>query len=157
MEAATAAAAPMPKKDLPVLMPERIGLSEDKRHDWIVDLPITVTLEQALEPSFWAHVSAQMDPLDHIELRAEDGSWVAYLIVSFCERNYAKVVLDRKIQLDNSQEVPLSTIRHKVEWKGPHMKWCVIRTKDNALLQEGMRDKGMAYQWMQDHERTLGR
>lgn len=143
------------KKSIPVLMPERIGLSEDKRHDWVVDLPMTVTLEEALEPSFWAHVSAQMEPLDHIEVRSEDGSWVAFLIVSFCERNYAKVVLDRQVKLDDNQEVPLATVKHKVEWKGPHLRFCVIRIADAALLQQGMRDKQAAYQWMTEHEKTL--
>lgn len=145
------------KKQSPVLMPDRIGLAEDKRHDWVVDLPMTVSLEQAMEPSYWAHVAAQMDPLDHIEVRAEDGSWVAYLIVSFCERNYAKVVLDRRIQLGDDREVPLTSQKHKLDWKGPKMMWCVIRTSDGAVLHEGERDKAIAYQWMQDHEKTMQR
>jgi len=145
------------KKQSPVLMPDRIGLADDKRHDWVVDLPMSVTLEQAMEPSYWAHVAAQMDPLDHIELRAEDGSWVAYLIVSFCERNYATVVLDRQIKLGDDREVPLSTIKHRVDWKGPQMRWCVVRVSDSALLHQGEREKGAAYQWLQDHEKTLQR
>lgn len=152
METATAV-----KKSMPVLMPDRIGHAEDKRHDWVVDLPITVTLEQALEPSYWAHVAAQMEPLDHIELRSEDGAWVAYLIVSFCERNYAKVVLDRVIKLESSDEVPLSTVKHKVEWKGPSLKFCVIRVSDSQLLQSGMREKHTAHAWMIEHEKTLAR
>ena len=115
------------KKQSPVLMPDRVGLAEDKRHDWVVDLPMTVTIEQALEPSYWAHVASQMDPLDHIELRAEDGSYVAYLVVAFCERNYARVVLDRVVKIEESREAPLSSQKHKVDWKGPAMKWCVIR------------------------------
>ena len=145
------------KKSMPVLMPERMGLSEDKHHDWVVDLPLTVTLEQALEPSFWAHVAAQMEPLDHIEVRSEDGSWIAFLIVSFCERNYAKVVLDRKVVLNDDHEVPISTVKHKVEWKGPHLKWCVIRVADSQPLQQGMRDKQTAFTWMTEHEKTLAR
>jgi len=145
------------KKQNPVGMPERMGLAEDKRHDWVFDLPVGLKIEDVLEPSYWAHLASQMDPLDHIEVRAEDGSWVAYLVVAYCERNYAKVKLDRLVKLEDDQEAPITSIKHKVEWKGPHMKFCVIRLSDSAVLQQGMRDKAMANQWMVEHEKTLSR
>src|SRR3990167_9140526 len=91
------------KKESPVLMPERFGLAETKRQDWVANLPMTVTLQQALDSSYWAHVADIMQPLDHIELRAEDGSWVADLIVADCERNYAKFVLKSITKLDEDQ------------------------------------------------------
>lgn len=143
------------KKSIPVLMPDRMGHAEDKRHDWVVDLPMNVSLEQAMEPSYWAHVAELMDPMDHIELRAEDGSYVAYLIVSMCERNYARVVLDRKVALQQEKEVPIDSIKHRVEWKGPSMRWCVIRNSDNQVLRQEERSKEDAARWLSEHERTL--
>jgi len=144
-------------KDIPVLMPERFGASEEKRHDFVVDLPISVTLEQAMDPGFWAHVAHEMIPLDHIELRAEDGSWVADLIVAFCERNYAKVVLKSITKLDEDQVAPASSIKHKIEWKGPHLKYSVIRTADSKVMQSQMRTRDEATQWLTAHEKTLER
>jgi len=145
------------KKEQPVIMPDRVGLAEHKRHDWVVDVPLGVTVEQATEPAFWAHVAAQMDPLDHIELRAEDGSWVAYMIVAYCERNYAKVVLDRVVKLEANHEIPMASRKHSVEWKGPHLKWSVIRMSDREVLKSGMSSKGEAANWMTEHEKTIGR
>ena len=145
------------KKDIPRLMPERFGQAENMRHDFVVDLPIKVTLEQALDSGYWSHVADQMQPLDHIELRAEDGSWVADLIVAFCDRNYAKVVLKNITKLDEDRSAPISSIKFKVEWKGPHLKYSVIRTSDDQVLRHDMRTRIEAEQWMADHEKTVER
>ena len=144
------------KKSLPVIMPARFGLAESKRNDWIADIPSGVTLEDVMEPSYWAHVGEQMQPLDHIEVRAEDGSWIAYLLVKMCERNYAKVALDRIVKLEVSAEAPVESIKHKVEWKGPHHRFVVIRTADSQMLQNGFATRDLAAAWLKDHEKTVG-
>ena len=164
MEAAlateTPAAAPAPhnpRRTTQILMPDRMSLRENTVQDWVVDLPVTATLDDALEPSFWAHNADRMQPSDQIILRAEDGSWIAYLVVAYCERNYAKVVLDRCIKLDADTTAPVTTIKHFVQWKGPRLKYCVIRTADSALLKEGCLTKDEASSWMRDHENTMRR
>ena len=139
----------------PVLMPERMALRETVINDFVVDLPMSVSLEQALEPSYWAHVSDQMHPGDHVLLRAEDGSWVANLVVAYCERSFAKMRLDRLLKLDADTDTPTETIKHKVDWKGPRLKYCVIRTSDSALLKQECVTKDEAISWMRDHERTV--
>ena len=144
------------RKSLPTCMPERIGLAENKRHDWVVDVPISVCLEDVMEPSYWAHVSAEMDPLDHIEVRSEDSSWVADLIVQFCERNYAIVVLKQLVKLDPTTEVPITSIKHKVEWKGGIHRWSVIRLADSQMLQSSFKSKELAHAWLIEHEKTVG-
>lgn len=143
------------KLSRPVMMPERIGLAEDKRNDWVATLPHGVTLAEAMDPSYWAPVADTFTPLDHIELRAEDGSEVHFLIVRYSERNYAYVHLDRTVKLVVDQEAPVSSINHKVEWKGPHLQYAVIRTSDSKMLQSGMRKKDDAIAWMTQHEKTL--
>ena len=58
-----------------------------------------VTLDEIQVPGFWAHMAAYLRPYDHIEARADDGTWVAYLIVTGCDRTWARVVLDRVVKL----------------------------------------------------------
>ena len=143
------------KKQSPVVMPDRMVLAEHKRQDWVVDLPVGVTLEMAMEPGYWAHVAAQMEPLDHVELRADDGSWVAFLIVRYCERSYAIVHLVSRVDLAGPTDAPSSTQKHRVEWKGGAMKHCVIRNADGAVLHQGERDKQAAVNWMIEHEKSM--
>lgn len=139
------------KKQSHVLMPERFALVEEKQAQFVVDIPANVTLQDVIEPGFWAHVAEQMHPLDEIKVRAEDGSWIAYLVVAWCERNYAYVVLDRKIDLNVSKEAPVNSVKHRVDWKGPHMKYCVIRNSDNKMLREGETKDG-ATRWLREYE-----
>ena len=154
-EAAVAVPKKANGKDHAVLMPDRFGEAEFKRHDWVVDVPVGVSVEQLLDPAFWAHVASQMDPFDHIEARAEDGSWIAYLVVRICERNYAKVSIDRVLEFsDQVAEAPVST-KHKIEWKGPHHKYVVIRLADSQAVQSGFKSRYDAETWMRQHERGM--
>lgn len=157
MQTAAAVAAPQEKKGAPILMPDRFGVAEFKRTDHVADLPLSVTLEQAMEPSYWAHVAADMSPGDHIELRAEDGAWHAYLIVAYCERNYAKVVLDRVVKMLVDTSIPISSQKHRVDWKGNLHKHSVIRLSDSEIIKDGFRTKEEAAIWMAEHEKTVGR
>lgn len=141
-------------KNSPVLMPERMGLAESKRHDWVVDAEFGTTVEQLLEPSYWSHVAVRMVPGDHVEVRAEDFSWVAYLVVHYAERTYAKVVIDRVVKIADSTEIPVVSIKHKVEWKGPHHKFAVIRISDAQMLHSGCKTRGEADDWLRNHEKA---
>lgn len=143
------------KKGAPVIMPDRCGLREDKQHDWVIDLPMAVSLEQAMDPAFYSHVAEQMEAGDHITLRPEDFSWIAYLVVTASGRNYAKVHLIQKEEFDSNQEIPTQSQQHRIEWKGPHLRYCVIRIDDAKLLNSGSKKKSEAYAWLQEYERTM--
>ena len=140
-----------------VCMPERCGLAEHKRHDWIIDAQLGVTVEQIQEPSYYAHIAKDFSPFDHIEVRAEDGAWIAYLIVLFAERSYAHVKLDRVIAIEEQDVAPAVSLKHKVEWKGPHHRWAVIRLSDSQMLQSQLQTKFEAETWMKEHERAMER
>jgi hypothetical protein len=142
------------KKSVPSLMPDRMGLAEDKRHDWVVDVPVTVSREEILEPSYWAHVAAQMQPLDHIEARWEDGSKIQYLIVAMCEKNYAVVKFDRELTLEQEAQAPSGAEKHRVEWKGPRLMWSVIRLSDSQIIHNGEKSRDLATAWMMEHEKS---
>ena len=135
-----------------VLMPERFGLVGQKQNVFIADIPMDVKLDQLLEPSYWAHVADQMQPLDEVKARMEDGSAIHYLVVGWCERNFAHVKLDRTVELRVDKEPPASSVKHRVEWKGMHQKYCVIRQRDSAILREGELSKDSAARWMREYE-----
>lgn len=142
-------------KSKPVLMPDRFGEAEFKRHDWVADVEVGITLDDVMEPSFWAHNAVKMSPYDQIQVRAEDGTWIAYLVVMFCERNWARVMLDRVLKVQQNTEAPTESIAHRIEWKGPHHKFGVIRTKDSEMLHSGFVTKDEAAVWLKNHEKAL--
>ena len=136
-----------------ILSPARIGLADAKRQDWVVDAEEGTTVSDVLDPVYWSHVSASMQPYDRIDVRLETGEWLLELIVMGVGRNWAKTFLAAKHELQPVDDAPPS-VKHKVEWKGPHLKHCVIRLADGEVIAKGMSEKTEAIAWMANHERV---
>ena len=143
-----------PKRSV-MMQPTRMKLAQYERQDWIANAEPHHTIEDILKPGYWSHMAAQMVPYDHIEVRAEDGSWVAYLLVVQSDRLWAKVVLTSKIDLVSADEMPSATPQHKVEWKGPQRRFGVVRTDDSEVVRDGFQTKDEARLWMREHEQTI--
>ena len=135
-----------------VLNPQRIGLAEQLRQDWVVNAEEGTTVKDVLETGYWAHIAAQLQIYDHIEVRLETGEWVLELIVLDVGRNYARVYLTQRYDFaEVRMDTPTNAITHKVEWKGPQRKHVVVRLSDSAALQEGFSSKAEAAAWMENH------
>lgn len=135
-----------------VLNPQRIGLAEQLRQDWVVNAADGTTVQDVLDTGYWAHMASQLQIYDHIEVRLETGEWVLQLIVLDVGRNYARVYLAEKYDFaEVRMDTPTNAITHKVEWKGPQRKHVVIRLSDSAALQEGFSSKTEAMAWMENH------
>lgn len=144
-----------PKKREVILVEPRLGLAEHKRQEWVVDAEEGTTMEDIVQPHYWAHVAGRFNPNDRIEVRLETGDWIADLIVVSAARNWARVHVAAFHDLaGESTDVPRSAIKHRVVWKGGHKKHCVLRIADGALIQEGLQTKALAEEWMVNHERV---
>jgi hypothetical protein len=124
-------------------------------------IPIGVTLEQILKPAFWAHHAVKLKPMDEIRARAEDGTWLAYLVVLDCSRTWAKVahlamhnLTTRDVSLTQAslQELADFIAGHKVVHRAQH-KWSVVRKVDNAVVSEGHEQKDAAEKALEKHAR----
>ena len=142
-------------KSAAMIHPTRMKIAEYERNDWIVNAELTHTIDDILRPGYWAHMAQQMQPYDHIEVRAEDGAWIAELIVVETDRSWAKVILTRKYDLVPTESLPEAEPLHKVEWKGPQHRYCVIRLSDGERVQSEFKTKEAAAEWMKNHERIV--
>jgi len=140
-----------------VLHPSRMGGSEYLRQDWVCTAEQGTQIEDLLDPAYWAHVSAQFKPYDHVEVRIDDGTWLVQLLVLEASRNWARVHLlqEHKLTTSDVSQTQATAPKHKVEWKGPHLKHCVIRIADSEVVKDGISDKRDAYLWMNNHEKVL--
>ncbi len=122
-----------------------------------VHAEVGVTLEQILEPSYWAHIAPKLTAYDEIRVITDDEQWVAYLLVLFAERNFAKVKVDRVIKIDENAVSEYQSDKLKVDWKGAHQKFSVIRLSDSKIIHSGCKTRDEATQWMRQHEKTIER
>jgi hypothetical protein len=139
-----------------MLDPQRIKLAEVVRRDWVFTAEVGTTVEDLKDPNFWALAALQLSQFDHVEVRMETGEWVAELMVAECERTWARMHLLQVHDFGGPSAEPASaTGKYRVEWKGVHRKFAVIRNSDATVLKEGM-SKADANLWMSNHERTAG-
>lgn len=147
------------QKRATVLHPSNMNLAEQWRQDWIINVPDGDSLDDVLNPGYWAHacIEKPMQQFDRIEARAENGEWVADLIVVAVGRNWVTMHLVKKHDLTvGVDKVPEVKSGFEVVFKGPR-KFCVKRLSDDALIQEGIATKLEAYTWVENHERMIAR
>lgn len=124
-------------------------------------IPNGVKPEDLLVPSFWAHHALKMKPLDEIRAHAEDGTWVAYLLVLDCSRTWVKVkqlglhflgTADVALTQASEADVDAFKAQHEVKHRGPHA-WSIVRKADGAVLEQGIKVKDEAIAWLDKHAR----
>jgi len=138
------------------LHPMQMRVAEYERIVYVADIAFGVSLDEILAPGFWAHVATKLPPYTQIEARSEDGSWIAYLIVTGSDRTWARVAVDRVVNLTTKDVSETQATSHEVKWKGPALKYAVIRLSDNAVVLSGFRQREEAIRALQEHERVIG-
>ena len=134
-----------------------------QRYDAVV--PQGITPEALLEPAFWAHHAVKLRPMNEIRARAEDGTWIADLVVLDCSRTWAKVAVLAVHRLTTADvartqaseaEVKTMISQHSVMFNQGR-KWHIVRKGDRAVVQDQIGEKEAATAWLEKHVRaTLG-
>ena len=138
-----------------ILNPQRMGLAEQKRQDWVVDAEEGTNIEDVLQPSYWSHMASQMQPYDHIEVRLETGEWILDLIVTSLGRNWAAVFVANKYEMSKALEAAPPAAKYIVKWRGPAHKFCIVRVLDSETIQEGHMTADDAKAALTQYEKTV--
>lgn len=134
-----------------VLDEPRIKLAEFERQAFVANASEGTTVNDVLEPAYWSYVASKLKPYDRIEVRLDTGEWLLELLVLGCDRNWARVHLLHKHELGPVEADMPKAKKHRVEWKGPQLKWCVIRNSDDETIFKGL-EKADAFGQMTAHE-----
>jgi hypothetical protein len=137
-----------------ILNPQRMGLAEHLRQQWMVNAEEGTTVEDVLDPQYWSHMAAQLQPYDRIDVLLETGEWLLELLVINRGRNWAQIHLLHKYDLEQRSETMPAAQKHRIEWKGPQRKHAVIRIADSQVIQDGFSSKLEAGVWLANHEKV---
>ncbi|MEK9755345.1 MAG: hypothetical protein VW338_19315, partial [Rhodospirillaceae bacterium] len=77
-------------------------------------------------------------------------------IVTGSDRTWARVAVDRVVKLTTKDVAETQAMKHRVDWKGPVLKYAVVRTSDGAVVKSGFRERGEATHALAEHERITG-
>lgn len=137
-------------------VPNRVQSAEHGRNVHLFTAESGEHPEDFLRDEFWGLVSKNFSPGDHVEIRTDDMIfWGEYLVLA-ADRTWAKLHPLREIKLPSASSRQVSP-EYKVEWKGPHKKYCAIRIKDSSIVHEGEQERAGAERWLEGYVRTIGR
>lgn len=139
---------------VPMLRDSRIKLIEFARQTHHVVPEDGTKFEDILKEVFWSMVAYKFKPSDIIEVHAEDGSYYAQLYVRACGSNWAKVSPILVARFEDEVKAPDSD-EFKIEWKGPHRKFAVIRISDNECIKDGFELRELAANYMKSHQKMM--
>ena len=125
-------------------------------------IPKEFTPEQLVEPGFWAVHATRFKAFDEVRARAEDGTWMARLLVLETGRTWVRMkqlefhnlgtqdeALTRVAQRETEDQRKLYDVKHR----GPR-GWSVVRKADSQVMHEGAQTKEAADGWLTQHLNT---
>ena len=110
---------------------------------WSATLEKGTPFEDCLNDEFWANKAADMHVGDRIWVAVDDEKFDAELRVSSLRTVGAGVVFNRAsvVVLRLTEITPPENYvdigDHEIEFKGQHLKWCIVRRADKSIAREG--------------------
>ncbi len=134
-----------------VKRPTTISESSYASITWHVQPEIAVTVEDLLDPGYWAHVANRMKAGHRIIAVPDDRHYFAEFFVLAASTNWAKVVLLREKTLIEDNE-KTETEGYLIGFAGAH-KWRVTRGAE--VISKGHDDKDAAAKWLAENLKDL--
>lgn len=140
-----------------MLDPARFSLNEHANQDWTVTVESGTSLEDVLNPAFFSNVANRLRPYDRIRVRVDTGEFYAELLVLHCGKTWAKTVKLYSFDLTKktAEKVETGSEEYRVQYRGPHLKFCVIRVSDNQPVKERLDTKLDAEAWLVNYSKVV--
>ena len=140
------------------LDPTRFNEECQKNTSWVLTVESGTTLEDVLNPAFLANVAAKLSVYDRIRVSVDTGEWYAELLVVACGRVWSKLVPLLKVDLVNKDDDQLEGEAFEnfmVQYRGPHLRFCVVRKSDKEPIKNNLQTKAEANAWLEQHVLAL--
>lgn len=144
----------------PILGVDRLRGAEFERNVHVAVPGPEDTIEDMLDPGYWAHVAPKFKPYDKIEVRAEDGTYYAEFLVLACDRAWAKVHV-LSWHLLSSADIALTqaaaaSSSFEVRFR-PGPRWHVVRKADKQVMFKDGKTRDEAETWVREYIKTIER
>lgn len=137
------------------MKPTRLQLAEHavSAHYHVPEFGVSLT--DVCQPAYWTHVSRTLRPGDKIEILSPTGDWWAMLIVRMTGKVEASVSVLQHVVLEKPDEITTPASPYEVKWRGPSVKFSVIRKEDGGVVKENFESKDAANQWVKNHMKAM--
>lgn len=143
---------------MPILSVDRLKGAEYERIVHVATPGAGHTRADMLRPAYWSHVSPKLKPYDRVEVRAEDGTYFAELLVLACDRTWARMYALSWHELSTA-DVSLTeavSASSKFEVKHtPGLRWHVVRKSDRQVMMRDGQTRDEAETWVKEYVKTV--
>lgn len=137
------------------LVRSRITLADQVRNRWAVSPEGGTSIEEVMRPEYTVNIAAQLKRWDVIEVRPDDETYYAELLVKTAERTGATFWLIQFVELASKAPAAEPNDGFVVGWGGPHQKHRVVRKADNEVLKHGFSSAEDARAWAVEHAKAM--
>jgi len=149
-----------PKRAINILPSNRKEASYVTNHHTIV-ADTAHEPDDYLNPNAYASIANKFQPNDEITILPEDNRYYMKLFVVSIGRNWVEVRELYRVNLEKAKGIPIDSGEkndsYEVMWKGPMLKFCVIRKEDKSVVEDRFASKPEAVVAMGKHMQSMGR
>jgi hypothetical protein len=146
--AALAAAGADPKKKTPPITQGRFQTLAFSARDWGnlhgCTAPAGTPFEDVLAPDYWCLVAPMLRVGDWIRILVDDGQYEGLITVRAVsgpgagrQNNRAVVAKLQFWTFDPVADPTMRPVSHRVEYRGTHLKFCIVRNSDGETTKDG--------------------
>lgn len=116
------------------------------------------TLDEMLNPMYWANVAQRMTVGDTVLVRNESSQNIALLDVDVVQPFAVKVSIRWQREVERAQaeqsvtDIPAG---YELKWRGPQNKFCILREADKEIVVSGAESKALAAARLREQLRLL--
>ncbi len=139
------------------LMERNLHSADFARQCFRVTPPAGTTIDEMLEPDYWAHVARRITPHDIVEVVPEDGAFYARLFVVNSEKLWVKMAKLEYVEFGEIATVKTpATEKFEAKFGGANVKWRVHNKSDNSLAaQDSFQTRTEAEKWIEQHAKQM--
>mgnify|MGYP001164639257 CR=1 FL=1 len=137
------------------LVRSRLAQADVVRNRWAISPEAGATIDDVMRPEYTANVAGALKQWDVVEVRPDDETYYAELLVKTAERTGATFWLIHFVELAPKVGAAQESDPFAVSWGGPHQKHRVVRKADNEVLKHGFSSAEDARLWAIEHAKTV--
>ena len=133
----------------------RVKEAVGARNHYFIEIPTGIDIATVLEPGYWAPCVSKFRPMDLLELFCEDGTWEALARIMFVGRAEVRLSTIYVVEHEKADAADLVSDLHEVVYKGPGVKYCVVRRDTGAVIKDHLWPQSEAVAFLRDHLRKV--
>lgn len=143
-----------PQSKLEPLRLTHFGLAQHQFQVHNAEVNSSVSAEMLEDPLFWSHVKHKIRLFDEIRVVAEDGSFMAKVLVTLAQGGRIRTKVIYHVELETQSQVVVENPDYYIKMRG-RLGWCVVERATDRNIREGIRSQSEAQRELEEHLRAL--